>query len=194
MWLLNARTLELELFYGESVPPYAILSHRWRDEEVLYQDLAERRDDPSVQARTGLWKIRKTCELALVDGLGYVWVDTCCIDKRSSAELSEAINSMFLWYWRAAKCYAYLDDVDYLRMSPDCDPSGYARHRRLKTSGFLKSSWFTRGWTLQELLAPPDLIFYDKDWNIMGTRQEQLTEAISEITKLIESFWNNAPN
>ena len=208
MWLLNARTLELELFYGESVPEYAILSHRWRDDEVLHQDLTERKDDPKVLAKAGHWKIRKTCELALADGLSYAWVDTCCIDKSSSAELSEAINSMFLWYWRAAKCYAYLDDVEYRYTLPDAPLWGrpYSEHlqsilkdsrfrdgswftkgwslQELKDSGFMNSSWFTRGWTLQELLAPRDVDFYDKGWTVIGFRQHDLSAWISQITKI----------
>ena len=183
MWLLNARTLKLELFHGESVPPYAILSHRWRADEVLYQDLADRADDPEVKARIGYQKIRNTCEQALEDGLDYVWIDTCCIDKRSSAELSEAINSMFRWYWRAQKCYAYLDDVGRLsRLSgPISELDEMSLEQDLSDSGFMESSWFTRGWTLQELLAPSDVRFYNKDWIGFGTRLT-LSTYIKDIT------------
>ena len=123
-----------------------------------------------------------------MDGLSYAWVDTCCIDKRSSAELTEAINSMFLWYWRAAKCYAYLDDVDFSQTLLDLAHSmgeiGALPRGPRKMSGFTNSSWFTRGWTLQELLAPHDVIFYDKNWTIIGTRQQDLTTYIGEITKI----------
>ncbi|KAK3707245.1 hypothetical protein LTR37_012246, partial [Vermiconidia calcicola] len=92
MHLLNARTRKLEYFIGSSIPRYAILSHTWGEEEVSMQDLINNRN---VERREGYGKIHFTCEQAVVDGLDYVWVDTCCIDKTSSAELSEAINSMY---------------------------------------------------------------------------------------------------
>ena len=103
--------------------------------------------------RAGFWKILKACFQARADGLGYLWVDTNCIDKASSAELSEAINSMYAWYRQSAVCYAYLADVPLATQNTLCD-SG---------SRFRKSRWFTRGWTLQELIAPTDTIFYSAD-------------------------------
>lgn len=101
MHLLNVETRQLETFFGSAIPPYAILSHTWGPHEVSYQDL---RDDPDVEKNAGYAKIRFTCNQALTDGLDYAWVDTCCIDKTSSAELSEAINSMFRWYECAQVC------------------------------------------------------------------------------------------
>ncbi|KAI1046869.1 hypothetical protein LB505_009723 [Fusarium chuoi] len=112
MRLIEARTLvetqriSFVEFYGDR-PRYAILSHTWDShQEVIYQDCTHE----SSKSKTGYEKIRKTCELALGDGLDYVWIDTCCIDKSSSAELTEAINSMFLWYQEASVCYVYLVD------------------------------------------------------------------------------------
>lgn len=160
MWLLNATTRKLEYFHTTDAPPYAALSHRWQDEEVSFDDIATER---AVKMK-GYSKIDMCCQRALNHGaslldeenvisLKYIWVDTCCIDKRSSAELSEAINSMYKWYAQAAICYAYLSDVD-------------------SVSEFEDSLWFTRGWTLQELLAPQRVIFFDSAWNTLGLKNK----------------------
>ncbi|KAF1958443.1 HET-domain-containing protein [Byssothecium circinans] len=162
MRLIKCSTLRLEEFFGSNIPPYAILSHTWGDEEVSFADLLL--SQPTT-TRSGYQKILFTCQQAIKDGLDYAWIDTCCIDKSSSAELSEAINSMFAWYKNSARCYAYLSDV--LEASMDED--------------FSRSRWFTRGWTLQELLAPKTVIFYDQQWIHLGTKSEH-AERISEIT------------
>jgi hypothetical protein len=159
MRLINCTTLQLEEFFGSNVPPYAILSHTWGDEEVSFVDLPL--DQLTTIARAGYRKIAFTCTQAIRDGLNYAWVDTCCIDKRSSSELSEAINSMFAWYRDSHSCYAYLSDVPRVKVDD--------------------SRWFTRGWTLQELLAPEDVIFYDQEWIKLGTKSEE-AEWISKIT------------
>ncbi|KAH8807235.1 heterokaryon incompatibility protein-domain-containing protein [Xylogone sp. PMI_703] len=171
MRLLNANTLALETFFDKEIPPYAILSHTWGNDEVTFQDIAS----AEVSSKAGYQKIKYTCEQALRDGLRYAWDDTCCINKTSSAELSEAINSMFTWYARAKVCYAYLVDVDH--DSPV----------KLNRSAFSKSLWFTRGWTLQELLAPSDFVFYSTSWQPLGTREE-LGQLISSITEINESY------
>ncbi|KAH5989197.1 hypothetical protein HBI84_187900 [Parastagonospora nodorum] len=107
MRLINMHTLTLEEFIGRRIPRYAILSHTWEEEEVSYEEYIR-----GVHTRKkGYSKIQKTCCLAAAEGIGYAWVDTCCIDKRSSAELTEAINSMYLWYKCSAVCYAYLSDL-----------------------------------------------------------------------------------
>jgi hypothetical protein len=108
MRLINAHTLEFEEFLGQNIPKYAILSHTWRAGEVTFKGW-ENREVPARKA--GYAKIMGTCRQALEDGLDYVWVDTNCIDKSSSAELTEAINSMFAWYRDAEVCYVYLADV-----------------------------------------------------------------------------------
>ena len=166
MRLLHTSSLELKEFYG-SIPPYAILSHTWESEEVSYQDLPQE----YAREKKGYLKIRSCCDQAANDGFEYVWIDTCCIDKSSSAELSEAINSMFLWYQNATVCYAFLADV------PEHD------NLTSKGSAFGKSKWFTRGWTLQELLAPSDLVFFDQSWTDIGTKTS-LRNEISEITHI----------
>ncbi|KAL2071100.1 hypothetical protein VTL71DRAFT_12335 [Oculimacula yallundae] len=161
MRLLNTTTIELEEYIGESIPSYAILSHRWEGEEVTFQDLREGRGENMA----GYSKITGCCRQAKIDGWGYAWVDSCCIDKSSSAELSEALNSMFKWYQDAEVCYAYLSDVVY-------------------RSQLAESQWFTRGWTLQELLAPEFVIFYDRDWKEIGTRS-CMWEEIEIITGIL---------
>ncbi|KAI0849305.1 HET-domain-containing protein [Daldinia vernicosa] len=149
MRLLHVYTRKLEEFNGDSIPPYAILSHTWCKYEITFQDLLKW--GPKIL--DGYTKIDGCCRQAAKDGLDYVWIDTCCIDKSSSAELSEGINSMFQWYKRSKVCYIYLADV-----SAEDDPFEIS-------SGFRRSRWFTRGWTLQEILAPMELIFFDKAWN-----------------------------
>ncbi|EGX87908.1 ankyrin repeat-containing protein, putative [Cordyceps militaris CM01] len=169
MRLLNTRSLELEFFTSGVIPPYAILSHTWEAGEVTFQELQGNSYNASSQ---GWVKIQRSAQLAVVQELAYIWIDTCCIDKSSSAELSEAINSMFQWYEQAVVCYIYLADVV---AGPDAvafaSSSGEGQHSR----------WFSRGWTLQELIAPRCAEFYDCDWQPMGTRAA-LSDAIRAVT------------
>ena len=150
MHLLDTETLKLRQFFGKNIPPYAILSHRWEEEEVQFRDLEQGYEHYSKLK--GFAKIQACCHQARSDDHYYVWIDTCCINSDSSAELSESINSMYTWYSRARVCYAYLSDVD-------------ANGRNLD-----QSVWFERGWTLQELLAPRRLNFYSDDWRYLGTK------------------------
>ncbi|GAW13229.1 hypothetical protein ANO14919_026090 [Xylariales sp. No.14919] len=164
MRLINSKTLQLHEFEQSSpgIPRYAILSHTWGDDEVTFHDMTSKH--PAALARKkGYAKIWQTCRLAQRHNLEYVWIDTCCIDKSSSAELSESINSMFKWYANAAICYVFLFDF-------------VAGERELRAC-----RWWTRGWTLQELLAPGILAFYDAGWTAVGTKQS-LTREISDIT------------
>jgi hypothetical protein len=162
MWLLDTSTLELNEFTGENIPCYAILSHTWgsAEEEISFHDL--RKDRDAAQLRAGYNKVKNCCLKSAEDGYRYAWIDTCCIDKRSSAELSEAINSMFKWYQNAQVCYVYLVDVQ----SSGCDPSP-----EVNDDAFSKSRWFTRGWTLQELVAPRCIQFFGQDWTLIGTKK-----------------------
>ncbi|RBR17595.1 hypothetical protein FVER53590_25089 [Fusarium verticillioides] len=172
MRLINVETLELESFtgeYGGSIPTYAILSHVWTSEEVSLQQMSGL--SPLPEESKGYRKIVDFCAKAKTEGFEYGWIDTCCIDKTSSAELSEAINSMFQWYRKSAACYVYLNDV------------GSAENPRSSDSRFRKSRWFTRGWTLQELLAPHEVIFLAEDWREIGTKAS-LSATISDITKI----------
>ncbi|RSL72333.1 hypothetical protein CEP54_000850 [Fusarium duplospermum] len=167
MWLINTETLKLESVVNPETVEYAILSHTWEEEEVSFQEFQDLR---SARAKKGFSKIKKTCRLAKKHGYRYAWVDTCCIDKSSSAELSEAINSMFRWYKGAKRCYAYLSD--YRQTTID---------RR-----FANCRWFTRGWTLQELIAPASLTFYNRYWDALGSKTE-LSDIISRITRIQEA-------
>jgi len=182
MRLINSQTLKLQYFAGEQgVPPYAILSHAWGDDEVNFQEMGG--NQLLLRGRRAYQKIADCCTQAIKDNLKYVWIDTCCIDKSSSAELSEAINSMFRWYRQASVCYTYLADVSSIE-----DPA-------LGRSKFRESRWFTRGWTLQELLAPREVVFFANDWHDIGTKHA-LHMIISEVTNidktsLLERTWDH---
>ena len=169
MWLLNTASRRLEYFNDErSVEGgYAILSHCWALEEVTFEEFYLE----SAKRKRGYQKITCICSRAYEDKFKYVWIDTCCIDKRSSAELSEAINSMFRWYQNARVCYVYLGDFEY-------------DDKEQKTeSRFRESRWWARGWTLQELIAPELIWFYDKDWRYFGSKMK-LLHAICDITRI----------
>lgn len=169
MRLLNvANILELKEFIGSGVPPYAILSHTWEDDEITLQQMK----DPASALKKGYRKIQQTCALAARDGLGFAWVDTCCIDKLSSAELTEAINSMFQWYENAKVCYVFLADL-----APGDD----------LVSALGKCRWFSRGWTLQELIAPRNIAFFDSEWAYRGSKSD-LGDLIASITGIPESI------
>jgi hypothetical protein len=139
----------------------------------------------TADRKVSFTKLQYTCAQARKDGYEYVWVDTCCIDKSSSAELSEAINSMFEWYRGAQVCYAYLEDVtahDMARFQfPDDDHLGPDKERNFYQTPFARSRWFTWGWTLQELIGPASVQFYGRDWSYLGSLQD-LFEAIVLIT------------
>ncbi|KAJ4376347.1 hypothetical protein N0V83_001630 [Neocucurbitaria cava] len=176
MRLLHTSTLEVEYFL-QSTPKYVILSHTWGEEEVSLQDI----QSGSAPSKKGYAKITACCKKAAEDGFSYCWIDTCCIDKTSSAELSESINSMYMYYKNSSICYAYIADFDIERgHSPSLNDIN-APH------GLGSQRWFSRGWTLQELIAPPIVEFYDVNWKEFGTRlslQQQLT-AITGISKFI---------
>jgi hypothetical protein len=236
MWLINVKTYQLEEYIGEATPSYAILSHTWAEGEVSFHEL--KNSIAAAKAKEGFHKIEHTCRLARKHGLGYAWVDTCCINKESSAELQEAINSMFEWYRRAQRCYAYLCDVDYgyyhhdrilkdlpqlflgdgddvgpgsepyhaplidfdrsevdigfgqsdqageLALLDETDNDAHLELCRDRTKAMLaRSRWFRRAWTLQELIAPPQLDFYDTAWNLLSSR-ESIATLVYDITKV----------
>jgi tetratricopeptide (TPR) repeat protein len=151
-------------YLGAQIPPYAILSHTWGEdyEEVSFKDLTESKGTE----KTGYKKLQFCGTQAAKDGLEFFWIDTCCIDKSSSAELTEAINSMFCWYSDAAKCYVYLPDVST------------SSEQSLHTS-----RWFTRGWTLQELIAPVTVEFFSAEGHMLGDKVS-MVDQICNITKI----------
>ncbi|KAL8345462.1 hypothetical protein RB601_005484 [Gaeumannomyces tritici] len=199
--LINTETLQTKIFFGESVPKYAILSHTWVEgEEVDFQEMAryggalDRGDSTNserictcacpcqslisdiVRRRPGYEKIVRICRLARERNIDWAWVDTCCIDKSSSAELSEAINSMYRWYNQAKVCFVFLADLD---LDPESDLASHSEPTELEEA-LGRCRWFTRGWTLQELIAPVAIEFYNRHWKKVGshaTLQSALAKA-----------------
>ncbi|KAI4256613.1 MAG: hypothetical protein L6R42_006114 [Xanthoria sp. 1 TBL-2021] len=212
MRLLNTGSLDFAEFFDSDIPKYAILSHCWGAREIGFKEVRKR----TAPAGPALRKIERCCRQAASDGWQWVWIDTCCIDKRSSAELSEAINSMYKWYQRSEVCYVYLSDFHF-------SPAELSKKSRFLLSTVLKYGtrrpfesveeggrsmslfahwfnrqpdfmrrfgncvWFTRGWTLQELLAPKSHVFFDAEWNEIGTKLD-LRLAISAATKIPEDY------
>jgi hypothetical protein len=172
MYLINTKSQQLEKFSGDKIPPYAILSHCWGNDwdEASFKDITT----SSWQTKAGSIKIICAISTTNTGHLSYLWVDTCCIDKSSSAEESEAINSMYQWYSRAPVCYAYLEDVQF--PADKWTPAEYK---------FPNARWFTRGWTLQELLAPSRVKFFDFQWTYIGSKQK-LSGWIARITGIPE--------
>ena len=182
---VDCRAKVLEFAHDEATK-YAILSHRWIDPtEVDYKEMidlakmdAKERDE--IRGRLGYKKILASCEQAKGDGYEWLWVDTCCIDKQSSAELSEAINSMFRWYENSRVCYAYLHDVPGAFFSTASD---YTEHP--KSDGW--PEWFSRGWTLQEMIAASNVQFFNKDWHPIGDKRT-LAPILQTITRVPEDI------
>lgn len=201
MRLLNSSTLEFEIFNDESLPEYLILSHTWGDEEVSYQDMrylqklailpvSLRQDTAAlfslslstgtsyvsredIESKAGYRKVTSTARMALERDYRFFWIDTCCIDKTSSSELQEAINSMYRWYEEAAICIAFLDDVY----------PGVVRNLSDFHFGELLAGtrWITRGWTLQELIAPREVHFVNAGWAYM-TSKSISSQYLSSVT------------
>lgn len=187
---------------GSQIPKYAILSHRCGDDEVNYEDVRdptafERRlhgknsgmtfeddRDQSVRARKGYSKVVDAMRQAASHGYKYIWIDTCCIDKSNSAELSEGINSMYAWYQGAEVCYAILDEV----------PGRNAANFEVQ---FKACDWFERGWTLQELLVPKDVVFFGRlsegTWDMLGNRGS-LQDLISSRTGIPTEYLRGSGN
>jgi hypothetical protein len=167
--------LALSEFIGEGIPAYAILSHTWavdNSEEVNFQDV----EAGTAKSKAGYKKIEFCAKHAVDDGLRYFWIDTCCIDKRNAVELSEAINSMFRWYKNATRCYVYLSDVSI------CDNQEQRRQSSPAWEpAFRKSRWFTRGWTLQELIAPRLVDFFSSEDERLGNKLS-LEAMIQDVT------------
>lgn len=166
----------------DHIPPYAILSHTWiaDEEEVTHQELQHNTD----KRKAGYRKIEFCGEQAKRDGITHFWVDTCCIDKANHVELSEAIASMYRWYQQAQKCYVYLADVSTRKRSVEGD--------HLWEASFEASRWFTRGWTLQELLAPRVVEFFSREGDLLGTKQT-LASQIHKTTSIPLAALHGAP-
>lgn len=157
-----------------NAPPYAILSHTWRrdHDEVTFQDV----QNSTGKDKKGYEKIHFCGARVKSDKLQYCWIDTCCIDKSSSSEEAKSINSMYRWYHQASKCYVYLADVSVNAASQSTGLSDPQFRSALR-----QSRWFTRGWTLQELLAPPVVEFFSREGHFIGDKSS-LEAEIHDIT------------
>ncbi len=175
--------LVLTDFTGRTVPPYAILSHRWGESEVAFEDLAVEGKE-TYKRKQGYRKIQFCATQAARDELCYFWIDTCCIDKWNRRELSKAINSMFNWYKESTRCYVFLSDVS-------TEPATELHGQRDWEASFRASEWFTRGWALQELIAPTFCEFFTVSGYKIGNKRT-LMQMIHEITSVpIEALQNH---
>jgi hypothetical protein len=163
-------TLVLTDFRGKTIPPYAILSHRWSDSEILIEDITS---GEYKEKEEGYKKLKFCAEQAVRDKLRYLWIDTCCIDRWNKAERSRAINSMFQWYKDATRCYVFLSDVSATALAQQSDWE----------ASFRASAWFTRGWTLQELIAPVLVEFFSCEGQRIGDKAS-LSQLIHDITSI----------
>ncbi|KAI0099335.1 HET-domain-containing protein [Nemania sp. FL0031] len=218
MRLLHCESLAFEEFVHADIPRYAILSHTWGDDEVSLDEMQNVSASSRLDSLKRYEKISATCRVAQEQGLDYVWIDTCCIDKSSSAELSEAINSMFAWYRNATVCYAWLSDYTQdaaFNLTDEAILTSF-ESRELATEqdrgfsdpppltskeldmrnhigqGLRKCRWFSRGWTLQELIAPRHVEFYDCDWKCFGSKT-QLAPVLSWITGIDSAVLKGGP-
>jgi hypothetical protein len=168
-------------FRGKTLPPYAILSHRWGDSEVLFEDLG----GETYKEKDGYQKLEFCAKQAAQDELQYFWIDTCCIDKWNLRERSRAINLMFRWYKNATRCYVFLSDVSVSTAIDALQQSGWE-------AAFRASEWFTRGWTLQELIAPVSVEFFSCEGRRIGDRTT-LEQLVHEITSIPLAALRNYP-
>ena len=165
--------LVLTDFRGKSIPPYAILSHRWNDSEILIEDIS----NGTYREKTkGCQKLKFCAKQAAQDELQYFWIDTYCIDRWNNNERSKAINSMFQWYKNAARCYVFLPDVSVSNATEPVQRSDWE-------ASFRASAWFTRGWTLQELIAPVLVEFFSCEGQRIGDKMS-LDQLIHETTSI----------
>ncbi|CZT16522.1 related to beta transducin-like protein [Ramularia collo-cygni] len=191
MWMINTTTIRLNedwkpLEYFLNGRGYAILSHRWQGKEISFQDI--KRNVPL--STPAFRKIINACNEARSLGYEWLWVDTCCINKESQTELVESINSMFQWYLKAAICLGYLVDVE-VGGSPGEDRSREPGvFKKIGSERWIASEWFSRGWTLQELLAPRHMVFYDTNWNELGSKHD-LSAPISAVTGIDTKYLRN---
>ncbi|KAL9017667.1 MAG: hypothetical protein Q9185_005001 [Variospora sp. 1 TL-2023] len=188
--LINTTTYELYKNGDAEVkasPHYAILSHRWGKAEVTFQMLTNPQWRESNLGAEPMKKIREACKKARDRDtpIEWLWCDTCCIDKNNSEELRSSIDSMFEWYRKATVCYGYLTDVDW-------DPSRQQMSKSVDRPN-QESVWFERGWTLQELLAPRYMEFFDRNWTFMGTR-DGLSDKLQSVTGIAKKYLTGAAN
>jgi tetratricopeptide (TPR) repeat protein len=169
-------------FRGKLIPPYAILSHRWSDSEALIEDIS---NENYKEKEEGYRKLQFCAVQAAQDGLQYFWIDTCCIDRWDNNERSKAINSMFQWYRNASRCYVFLSDVSMSAVTETLPCSDWE-------ASFRASAWFTRGWTLQELITPVSVEFFSCEGRRIGDKTS-LNQLLHEITDIPPAALRNRP-
>jgi tetratricopeptide (TPR) repeat protein len=169
-------------FRGKTIPPYAILSHRWSDSEILIEDVS---NGTYKKKEEGYRKLQFCAKQAAQDELQYFWIDTCCIDRWNKNERSKAINSMFQWYKNAAQCYVFLSDVSVSTATELVQRSDWE-------ALFRASAWFTRGWTLQELIAPVSVEFFSCEGYRIGDKAS-LDQLLHGITGIPLAALRNCP-
>jgi tetratricopeptide (TPR) repeat protein len=174
--------LALTDFHGKTTPPYAILSHRWSDSEILIEDVLS---GTYKERKEGYRKLAFCAKQAARDKLQYFWIDTCCIDRWNKSERSKAINSMFQWYKNATRCYVFLPDVSVSTAPKSVQRSDWE-------ASFRASAWFTRGWTLQELIAPVSVEFFSYEGHGLGDKAS-LDQLLHDITGIPLATLRNCP-
>ena len=180
MRLINTRTFELKEFSNPKTRPrYAILSHRWLEDEISFQHM---QNLAQYRHLDGYSKLAWFCYKAREYGYEWGWQDTCCINDANLMEKSEAINSMFAWYRESDVCFVYLHDLTAPGLK---DISGIRLEEAL-----MPCDWFKRGWTLQELIAPRKVWFFDYSWNKFGTRHDMDRE-LHKVTHISTALLNN---
>lgn len=183
MRLINVETMQLHYLPNADIVEieYATLSHTWGQDETTYQKW----HDAQARESDDTKKVRDACKVVKESlGLQWLWVDTCCINKADEDEVNEAVNSNFLWYQSSRVCLAYLSDV----------PTANTNDNELLSFQVRHSQWFTRGWTLSELLAPPQLILYAADWTVLGRRDDSLADLISVIVGIDQAYLSGRKN
>lgn len=192
MRCLNTETFELHsgTQEGFKVQGYAVLSHRWMEPEILCHQVGryaqELRNTRGRHHVPQLDKILGACITARQKGISWMWIDSCCINKRESSELAESINSMYKWYTEAVICLTHFADVRRDANMATAGPRMFYDSRTGKPS-----VWFTRGWTLQELLAPKNMLFYDANWQLMGSKKN-LAPELEKITGIESKYLTGA--
>jgi DNA polymerase III delta prime subunit len=174
--------LVLTDFHGKTIPPYAILSHRWTDSEILIEDVLS---GTYKEREESYRKLAFCAKQAAQDNLQYFWIDTCCIDRWNKSERSKAINSMFQWYKNATRCYVFLSDVSVSTATEPVQRSDWE-------ASFRASAWFTRGWTLQELMAPASVEFFSCEGHGLGDKAS-LDQLLHDITGIPLAALRNCP-
>ncbi|KIO10640.1 hypothetical protein M404DRAFT_128934, partial [Pisolithus tinctorius Marx 270] len=168
----NERTLRVVAFFFG----YVMFSHVWQGNEPSFQDIND------VESKS-VWnlpdtplneKLRNFCKEVRRLGHNWAWSDTCCIDKSTSSTLNQSLTSMYKWYANSVATLVFLAGVAH--------PS--------KSGDLARSIWMTRAWTLQELLSPNVIFFYDSEWKPYlgdtGSNHKESPDIMQELADATE--------